>query len=81
MELTKRNYKVRVWLDPTVSRELVYEGRKFFLKNKGDAEVFVDLISPSVSNYNTFNWENDMIDTVLDSLEGTDMKMISRVEY
>jgi len=75
-----KEYLIRVWFKP-IGRIFIYLGNVYTINNKFHKGVYIDIAAKSVKQYGSKRWEEDMINHVLDGFEGTDMKIIDKIEY
>ena len=72
---------MRVWLKPTIGKLFFWQKHVFRVTPTEKKEVFIDVPIESERRAYSDKWEEDMINGFLDGFKGTDMKMISRIEY
>jgi len=75
------NYKAVVEFDSTAVHFTAF-GRKTFLSKSSlsyNRKRYITV--PSSSRLNTKEWENDMVNRVLDTFKGTDWTTVKNIEY
>jgi len=74
---------VGVTVYPQLTDKIVMGGTPFVFnrssKLKGTASFNVTV--PTTAKYKTFEWENEVIDNMLDLLTGTDLKAVASFDY
>lgn len=77
-------YTVRVYIDKGYEGELpiVYKGSKYVINGfKEGVDQFFTIPVKSHSKYPNDDWENDMINGVLDNIESLDWGIVTKFDY
>ena len=74
-------YLMRVWLKPKLGKLFYWQTHVFEITDPSKEEVYIDIPIETDKREFTERWEEDMVNGFLDGFKGTNMKMVSRIEY